>query len=140
MGVSSDGILVYGYDIGELEDSLYGVVPEDYDDDFREWVEDKLLESVGFTEQDWEAEGYFDRKREAENRLGVEVVVHCSYEYPMYILGIKGTITRAWRGSPQLIANLDVHTEWGGTLRDAALLLGIELVGDPGCIRASVMG
>lgn len=45
----------------------------------------------------------YARRREAENNAPVELVYHCSGDYPMYIVAVKGTTVKAWRGEPQEI-------------------------------------
>jgi hypothetical protein len=40
------------------------------------------------------------REWNEENPLPVELVYHCSYDYPMFILAVKGTMTSASRGYP----------------------------------------
>lgn len=68
MGVSSDGIIAYGIDLGEgLDDDEESIFPwqsEEYDGEFEEWL---LREVIGFTEV-WEEgvdDGYWDRKKAA---------------------------------------------------------------------------
>lgn len=82
MGSSAEANLAYGYDLGDDEDFKCAErgeydgpeVPwlDDDDDDFVEAAGKRLLESVGFTETDRRADGYYDRKRAAEAALGVE--------------------------------------------------------------------
>lgn len=114
MGTSTDAILAYGYDLGSEEGEWqvgeigeYGDLIVDWydseaeDPDFIEAVETKLLAAAGFTETDWQVDGYFQRKREALAGIGVEVISHCSHECPMYILAAHSTT--AYRGSPKTI-------------------------------------
>lgn len=104
MGTTTDAYLMYGYDLGSDDEwKLHGV---DEDEAWEpEWLEDddliesaavRLREAAGFTETDWRAEGYFDRRKEADARVGVEIETHCSAEYSMYVLAAR-TI-RASRG------------------------------------------
>lgn len=48
-------------------------ITEDDEDNFDEIAKLRLLASVGFTETDYHADGYYDRLRAAEARLGVEL-------------------------------------------------------------------
>lgn len=77
MGVSTDGILVFGCDMGEgedlEEDSPFGLLVKEDDD------------------------------CDLPDDAPVEVVRHCSYDYPMYILAVRGTKKRASRGYLQEI-------------------------------------
>lgn len=116
MGVSTDALLVYGFPVDE--DDVPG------GEDPWEQMEDTLLEKlVGFTEK-WVAggSGYFARRGEAEELMGVEIVGHCSNEETMYFIATSKI--RAWRGSPEKIEELvpgdDVK------LRAAAEVLGIK--------------
>lgn len=51
---------------------------------------------------------------------GVEIVMHCSAEYPMHIVAIPGTAISAYRGSPTPVA---VDSLLPGTEADNELLL-----------------
>ena len=92
MGTSTDGLLWYGVsfdgspDDGDvLAEKVSEILngPDDGEDylygDGREWLA-------------------------ANGLVGVEFVTHCSYDYPMYGLAVAGTVTRAYRGSPELVA------------------------------------
>jgi hypothetical protein len=142
MGVSSDGLLVYGYDLGELDD--WEPAWQDEDEDFAESVMTRLLVASGFTETDWQVDGYFARKSEAEERLGVELVTHCSYDYPMYVLGAAEF--RAYRGYPKALdlaelSNPEVLSGWNAKLASALEVLEITPEqGHPQWILCSIYG
>lgn len=89
MGVSTNAVLVFGIDIGEdLPEFL-----EDFDGDF----DDFLADYSGLPK--WGEEGHdFDKTVAWNNDFPVELVQHCSYEYPMYILAVRGTESTARRG------------------------------------------
>lgn len=121
MGTSTDGILAYGYDLGGSGNEwLFAEVDGEYGPPTMPWFleateaddpdgerdygglfMDRLLAVHGFTETDWQVDGYWDRKQAAEEALGVELVFHCSGEYPMVILAAKSVTAR--RGSPKTI-------------------------------------
>ncbi|MFI6228707.1 hypothetical protein ACIBCR_15500 [Micromonospora echinospora] len=117
MGTSTNAMLVYGYDLGSDDEwklegaGKYGdydfethdwyTENEDGHTDFTEAVEAKLLAAHGFTETDWQVDGFYQRQREAEAAMGVKVVAHCSAESPMYVLAAK-EIT-AYRGDCKTI-------------------------------------
>jgi hypothetical protein len=142
MGVSTDAMLMYGYDLGGDEEwrlrecGEYGELPpldwwqESDDEDAPDFIgaaERRLLAEVaGFTETDRRADGYFDRKQEAERQLGVEFESHCSGEYPMWVLSAK-TIT-VYRGYLKVITTdtLAVEPEWDQRLRAALDALGLQ--------------
>lgn len=101
MGVSTDGILAFGFDCG-FEDT-----------DYPEWLEPFLVDdSFDFDEwlikdtPDWrsgmpddEAKALWARRGELKAACPIEFVTHCSYEVPMYILAIRGYSLTASRGS-----------------------------------------
>lgn len=141
MGQSTNGILAYGYDLGGEEGwklqglGEYGELPdlpwlEEDEDDFQSAAERRLLaEIAGFTET-WSNsnDGYFQRKREAKARVGVEFDSYCSGDYPMFLLATK--VITVYRGDCKHIdmAALAVEPEmngWDEKLRAALTALGI---------------
>jgi hypothetical protein len=118
MGVSTDAILAYGYNLGggdgdwlieevgeygELKLPWFAVNLDDDgddedrdDDDFVTKAEKKLLVAQGFTEIDWRADGYYERKVAAEAASGVEFKGYCSDSYTSYVLAAK--VIKAYRG------------------------------------------
>lgn len=109
MGVTTNGILAYGYNLGgddsgwEIEQAgEFGdweppwpnhdptadpdAQDEDEDRDLPEDARSALLTAAGFTETDREAQGYWDRHRDAEQRVGVELITYASPQYPLYVL------------------------------------------------------
>jgi hypothetical protein len=82
--------LIYGIDLGSSEqidtDDLAWYVDEE---GLSGSVERALLASVGFTET-WETTddqaGFHQRQREADHRLGVEIIWTGTWDYPGYVL------------------------------------------------------
>jgi hypothetical protein len=144
MSTSTNGILAYGYDLGgdeewKLQDAgefgefpdLDWYDPESEDgDDFQTAAETRLLATIaGFTETDWQADGYFDREREAKARLGVEFDTYCSDSYPMFLLATK--VITVYRGSTEVIDMADLAAAparegWDDKLRAALDALGLK--------------
>lgn len=133
MGVSTDGILAFGILFGEGE--------EPWEDDFEEWVAERLPDfpkeppapvdwhSRSDDEKDaWSA--YWDAKREALDAIGVEPQNYCSCDYPMYALVVKKSCTVANRGYPEDVdiakcaEQQDLYEE---ALLDAMARLGIDM-------------
>jgi hypothetical protein len=138
MGVSTDAILAYGVDLGDDIDLDW---LEDVDD-IGEALESRLLEKLaGFTDEWTDGdETYFDRKQAAEEKTGVEIEYHCSYDYPMYFLAARGSVTRANRGYPQKVPTLLSRTRyWDESLLEAQKALGLE-VKTPGWYLFSMWG
>ncbi|MCG5464298.1 hypothetical protein MED01_002464 [Micromonospora sp. MED01] len=144
MGTSTNAILAYGYDLGsddewklegsgeygEYDFNTHDWYSEDEDGytDFVESVEAKLLAAHGFTETDWQVDGFYRRQKEAKAAMGVEVVTHCSGESPMYVLAVK-EIT-AYRGDCKVLDfdSLNREATEGGydeKLRAALSALGL---------------
>jgi hypothetical protein len=156
VSISSDGLLIYGYDLGaeeEWEDlpEWFKGLPDapDYDGFVDAALEYLMKQSGLFTETDWEAEGYWQRKHAAELEMGIDIAYHCSYEYPMYILAIKAKQGehRAYRGSPIYIEadtlNIPpaIKDEWDAKLRWAVDTLGIKtVIKEPSWILTSILG
>lgn len=139
MGMATNGVLVYGYNLGDGDDWAIEEAGENgewvpdwaNDPDDPDIVEDAgkhLLASVGFVETDWRADGYRDRKKAAEARLGVELESYCSSQYPMWALSAH-TIT-CYRGDAKVVDfpaldALRVEQDWDARLRHALTALGI---------------
>ncbi len=156
MSTSTDAILAYGYDLGGEEEwrveqldedgalQLDWFDPEAEDADFIETATDRLLAGAGFTETDWHAPGYFDRKAEAETRVGVEFDTYCSGDYPLYVIAAKRvTVARGY------IENLDlaalardvIELRWDEKLAAALQVLGITpKQSKPGWLLCSYWG
>lgn len=137
MGQSTNGMLVYGYNFGGEEGGWQLAEVDEYEPWEPEWMGDddvisaageRLLASVGFTETDYKAEGYFDRKKAAEDRLGVEFDSFCSGDYPMWVLAAD--VTTVYRGDVKEIdfAALEQAREdgdWDAKLAAAVQALGV---------------
>lgn len=139
MGTSTDGILAYGYNLGGddsgwevAEADEYGGLTLDWlaedDDDFETAAMNRLLAAAGFTETDWQVDGYFKRKNEAEKNLGVGFETYCSGDYPLYILAAKViTVSRGYV-EPIDVTALQcepVENHWDDKLRGALSTLGM---------------
>ena len=130
MGQSTDGILAYGYDLGGEDEwkvreaGEYGELAVDWlpdpeteeDYDVLDLLTTRLLAASGFTETDWEAEGYYRRKDAAEKALGVEIETCCSDDYTLYLLAAK--VITVHRGDAKVIGM--------AALSDPALLAGYD--------------
>jgi hypothetical protein len=132
MGTSTDGILAYGYDLGEdygFDWDDESPRPEWVDSDGYESAENTLVAAAGFTdpEPDFDAglEGWrsWSRRRDdAKKALGIEMVMHCSDECTMWILAAKHF--NASRGYPVEV-NLDLPENADERLSWALDVLGL---------------
>jgi hypothetical protein len=99
MGVSTDGILVFGFlleEEGEL-DHLLGLDGDEFDD--------FVAKEAGSPEYkddmtDEERSAWYNGLNAAVDACPVEPITHCSYDYPLHIISIRGTENRAARGYP----------------------------------------
>lgn len=132
MGQSTDAILVFGHEYGEDPEVFPWYDEEEGDHDEEKWWYDQhglakrlteIYEIWGEWEKDMPYAQHNERSaqfaaafpelaaekealHEARRALGdmpVEVVRHCSGDYPMYILAVPGTKVRASRGHPEVI-------------------------------------
>ncbi|MFF7485610.1 hypothetical protein ACFZBC_08940 [Streptomyces luteogriseus] len=143
MGMSTNAMLVYGYHLGGDDGGWlvqgageYGELPSlawyDADaedgDGFQESAENHLLATLAqFTEDDWRADGYFDRQRAAKARLGVQFDTHCSGDYPGYLLIAKGITV--YRGSVEVIDFEALQAEVKAADADTKLRAALDALG-----------
>lgn len=143
MGVSTDAILAYGYDLGgddewkvQEVDEYGGLLdvgwvpdPETGEDfDLIGLAERQLLGAAGFTETYEDGrKDYFARENAAKAALGVEFAFYCSDESPMHILAAKvHTVARGYVGDAAALIDADAATrqEWDAKLASALHALG----------------
>lgn len=129
MGVSSDGILVYGIDLGEEK-------PE-FLDDFEDL--DELLLADGNQPQ-WGDPGHdFNKQWAFLATCPADMTMYCSYECPMYILSMRGTKKDVARGYVEEISSLDVDADKRAAFIAWCIAHGIENP-EPKWLLASMYG
>jgi hypothetical protein len=146
MGSDPKAHLAYGYELGTRED-FKAAERDEYGSpklpwlavdeggyakcgDLAERAETLLLASMGFTEDDWRADGYRDRKREAENRLGVELAYSGADGYEGWMLvGLDSERSVEWSEAMTLdldeLTNRPAYMSWDDNLAHALGVLGI---------------
>ena len=137
MGQSTNGILAYGYNLGGDEGGWKIAEADEYgdwephwpdaDDDPEGAVERFLLASVGFTETDWRADGYRDRKKTAQDQVGVQLESYCSGDYPMWLLAAH--VITVYRGDVKEIDFAELMADRLQGEWDAKLALAIQTLG-----------
>jgi hypothetical protein len=126
MGQSTDAILAYGFDLGsedEPPEAIQRAMEETGVDDVDDWIE--RLAGV----EPWEPnrpDSYWAEKREKLAAFPIDIIRHCSGDYPMYFLAIRGTEVRANRGSPQKVSTPADCGDWEVTLQKFCAEHGIE--------------
>jgi hypothetical protein len=163
MGQSTNAVLAYGYDLGSDEDwkiqeasgeygelqldwlTTAGDTEDDEDAGFIAQAKKRLLAQIaGFTETDWQVEGFFTRQDEAEKSLGVEFKSYCSGDYPMYVLAAHAITVH--RGDSQLLDLAALAADpaangWDEKLQAALTALGITPTQQtPGWVLCSYWG
>jgi hypothetical protein len=138
MGISSDGIVNFGWPLGEVDSYDNEVFPQEWfdeDESIRDVFDEKVLELCGvvrpdhkdYDKQEWT--DYFAAKREAEETFPLQMDSYCSYDYPMYFLAVRGVQHRAYRGDAvelkfpaisygRILATLEAAKKLGITLPD----------------------
>lgn len=95
MGTSTDAIIAYGFDIGEEKPA------------FLEGVEDSDLGNYLVKKAGLPEDTPWQKRAELEKTCPVEIIEHCSGEYPMYFLALRGSKVKASRGFPVNIEELE---------------------------------
>jgi hypothetical protein len=118
MGVSTDGILCYGVEVEEESELPWkdGDIGDWWIKDVKGWkpsIEIYTPEGEYINEKrpdDKLVDQYYDERSafKEKNPCPVEIVVHCSYDYPMYIIAIPRTVTSASRGYVEEIKPLEM--------------------------------
>lgn len=148
MGSNPRAHLAYGYDLGTSED-FKAEQRDEYDQpdlpwfdveggDFVEAAERVLLTSVGFTETDWRADGYYERQRAAEAATGVEFQQSGHPDYPGWVLVARGSERSVeWAETMPLdlkeLGDAPVTGGWDSALGAALAVLGITPTQDRAC-------
>lgn len=130
MGQSTDALLFYGFLLKE-EDVPWG------DEDPERW----LVKQLGLGSPSEQDPGYWARKRQALADLACTIETHCSGEYPMFAVIIKGTRSAAHRGDPVRFspANLTIDPQWDAQLRAFATTFNLPFE-EPSWLLASYWG
>ncbi|WP_433730770.1 hypothetical protein ACQP2Y_20970 [Actinoplanes sp. CA-051413] len=143
MGMNVEATLAYGYDLGSMEDfravqrgeydspDLPWFDPDDEDASFPDEAEKVLFASVGFTEE-WtpasKDNGYYDRKKAAEQQIGVDFDYAGSHDYPAFVLYATGSKQSVdWAQTMTLDPNelMAPRPGWDAKLTAALASLGI---------------
>ncbi|WP_043469014.1 hypothetical protein [Kitasatospora sp. MBT66] len=139
MGMSARAKLAYGYNLGgddsgwavkqvDEDGSLAVTWPTLNDDGVTEAVEAVLLAAAGFTEMDWRADGYFDRRCQAKARVGVKIVTHCVPDCASHVLAAMEITAELGETRPVDFARLAEQAQvedWDGRLQRALDTLGL---------------
>lgn len=149
MGISSDGIIAFGYAVGEDFEFPW----EDGDIDewwkkvngFKDLYEPYSIDGYaeGWSSDDSRFSEYFAHRHKWEDAypMPFELVNYCSCDYPIYALIVNGSKIRCNRGYPvkfdpnTLGASLKEYNKFLKFLRD----FNIEVMGEPEWMLMSYM-
>lgn len=139
MGMSASGIIAFGIPLDEDElffperdEDDFGSYLSSYDEDnFHRWVAEQA--GVVAPQAEW-VEGskntewliYWDKQRKAVAEFPIEIVSHCSCDYPLYIIALRGTVMTAWDGEPREIVLPEISAEKVQMLIDFCAEHGIK--------------
>lgn len=129
MGTSTDAILVYGIECGEEEPPEFMDGYDDFDD---------YLNSLSGLPKYGEPGHDFAAQRAYRDAFPVSMTLHCSYDYPMYILAVRGSETCASRGNAKQITSLVVSEEKVAAFKEFCEKNGVE--GEPKWLLCSMWG
>ena len=156
MSISSDGIITYGINFDPDEDEVVFPWGDDDIDDW--WIDvvhgykppfelfDKDGDYIGGVKPPQERiSEYFAHRRTFKDslpELPVEMVIHCDYNYSMWIIAIPGTNISASRGYPQKIPDGFIHhdPEWDSILIGFCEKHGIDMPDKPAWWLTSLYG
>jgi hypothetical protein len=86
MGVSSDGILYFGFQVGGEDEKPEWLGEFDDFDHF-------IVAKAGIAE-----DAPYEERSKVIKSCPAELQLFCSYDYPMYVLGVRDAEHRAYRG------------------------------------------
>lgn len=150
MGVSTDGILFYGF-VWEDETDLFD---NDDDKDEIEWQEiiaikrghenpwikyPPELENAPYSaareanSKAWmdahrsELDAWYEIKKKIQAEFGCDINYHCSGECPIPYISVNESRRVAHRGSPREVESLNIKPEWDSLLTAFVEALGLEV-------------
>lgn len=102
MGQSTDALIAFGFDLGEDLEAFEHL--EGFEDDPDDFIE----KAMGIPEYGDPTRPSYDEVEKLRQAYPVELIRHCSCDYPMYFLAVTGTKKLASRGSPVVIDTLNM--------------------------------
>lgn len=146
MGQSTDGILVYGWDLGDPDAYVPKGEPQHWAADWLEEFldaddDDEFLAAALGTALPERGDDYSVR-RAAIDALPLEVIRHCHSDYPMYLLAHRQLNWRVYRGHVEDVDEIKVLSwqEHDAELWAAMAKLGLTPPLGPKLLMASYWG
>lgn len=108
MGVTTNGLLFFGIDLGEDWEPLWG---EDFGFEDLEEFDDFLVKETPYangsypeTASEEERDRWWKARKGIIEATPVDHVIHCSFDYPMHAFVVRGFSFSASRGFPDEIS------------------------------------
>ena len=101
MGVSSDAMLYFGFRVGG-------------EDELPEWMgEHKHFDDFILVKEGLPVDLPYEKRAPVIKKCPAELQLYCAYEYPMYVLAVRGSEHKVYRGDIKEIspADLEVHPD-----------------------------
>lgn len=102
MSQSTDGILVFGFDVGE-ENPVGNLFTDEIEE-----FDDLIISESGLPHYDGnntdDYREYWSKIKAVIDACPVDIISHCSGDYPMYIVAVRGTYHNASRGYPEALS------------------------------------
>lgn len=118
MGVSTDAIIAFGFDLGdELPDALSDFMSEHEHDSELVLAADHGITLPEYMGRDYKE--YAAAREEALAPLKIDLIPHCSGDYSMWFLAARGSNKTASRGHPQALEVADLAASFGAEVIEA---------------------
>lgn len=140
MGISSDGILFFGIDLGVDEDMESPWNDGDWEDIYYEKMREKFpgkYPEKNYIDKD-KSKAFFVAKKELEDN-GCIIGIHCSFEYSMLYVAVTESVVNAHRGYPEEVKSFEVKPDWIQKIKDFCELMDIKYE-EPKWILTSLYG
>ncbi len=110
MGQSTNAIIAFGFDLGEeLPEHLQDLMDQ-RDGDIEEVMAFDSGMPIADIDSYFDYASYKQAKEDALKQVHIDLIRHCSGEYPMYFLAARGSDRTAYRGSPTALESFDLDT------------------------------
>jgi hypothetical protein len=131
MGVSTNALIAFGFDLGEelpekMQELFIGGDGFDFD---KVVVIDTGIFAPAEEYSDATKEVYSEHwaaVREARERFPITIEEHCSGDYPMFFLAIARTVQSARRGCPEVMRKQEITEQQITELRNFCVRWGID--------------
>lgn len=93
MGISSNAMLYFGFPVGDNDEPPAFLEDRDNEDGLVEAFDDMICEKAGLA-----PDAEYDERSKVIKASPVEMQIYCSYEWPMFLLCVRGAEHMVHRG------------------------------------------